>query len=93
MQIGNFDLQAKVLIVAEIGNNHEGNFEIAKELVREAAKCGVAAVKFKPSTLSITLADRMWRGSSGLSLFELSHEQFGELLNWPVHSVRCFLTF
>ena len=47
MRIGQFDLRRKTFIVAEIGNNHEGNLEIARELVRQAAKSGVDAVKFQ----------------------------------------------
>lgn len=34
-------------IVAEVGNNHQGKLEIALEMVREAARCGVDAVKFQ----------------------------------------------
>ena len=34
-------------IVAEIGVNHEGNSGVAADLIREAAKCGVDAVKFQ----------------------------------------------
>lgn len=34
-------------IVAEIGNNHEGSFAIAKKLIQKAAKTGVNAVKFQ----------------------------------------------
>jgi len=34
-------------IVAEIGNNHQGEFDIAKQMVDEAAKAGVQAVKFQ----------------------------------------------
>ena len=30
-----------------MGNNHEGNFTIAKKLVHQAAKAGVDAVKFQ----------------------------------------------
>ena len=47
MKIGNFDLTQEVLVVAEIGNNHEGNFDVAKQLVASAADCGVNAVKFQ----------------------------------------------
>jgi N,N'-diacetyllegionaminate synthase len=36
-----------VIVVAEIGNNHEGNFELAQRLIREAAGCGADAVKFQ----------------------------------------------
>ena len=34
-------------VIAEIGNNHEGSFDRAKKLVREASKVGASAVKFQ----------------------------------------------
>jgi len=34
-------------VIAEIGNNHQGSVEKAKELIRVAADCGVDAVKFQ----------------------------------------------
>ena len=37
----------KILIVGEIGNNHEGCFKTAKKLINMAAKAGVDAVKFQ----------------------------------------------
>jgi len=36
-----------VLIVAEIGNNHEGSFDIAQIMIGNAAKAGADAVKFQ----------------------------------------------
>ena len=47
MKIGAFDTADQVCVVAEIGNNHEGSFEVAKQMVRAAADCGVDAVKFQ----------------------------------------------
>ena len=47
MKIGNFDTDKKVLIIAEIGNNHEGDFSLAKELVSIAAEAGADSVKFQ----------------------------------------------
>jgi len=79
MQIGNFDLENKVLIVAEIGNNHEGNFEIAKELVRQAAASGVAAVKFQTFSTEYFTSRSDPARFARLKSFELSHEQFTEL--------------
>jgi sialic acid synthase len=35
----------RTLIIAEIGQNHQGDIEIAKELIRTAKLCGVDAVK------------------------------------------------
>lgn len=43
---------AKTLIIAEAGVNHNGELEIAKELVREAKKCGADIVKFQTAKLS-----------------------------------------
>lgn len=37
----------KVYICAEIGCNHNGDFNIAKEMVKTAKECGVDAVKFQ----------------------------------------------
>ena len=37
----------KPLIIAEIGNNHEGNFNNALKLIDAAKKSGVDAVKFQ----------------------------------------------
>lgn len=34
-------------VIAEIGHNHQGNLETAKELFRQAAACGVSAVKLQ----------------------------------------------
>jgi N-acetylneuraminate synthase len=37
----------KVFIVAEIGCNHNGKFELAKKMIEIAKECGVDAVKFQ----------------------------------------------
>ena len=39
--------EGKVFIIAEIGGNHEGNFEYAKKLLLDASKTGADAVKFQ----------------------------------------------
>ena len=41
------NLFKRTFIVAEVGNNHEGNFNLAKKLIFEAKQCGVDAVKFQ----------------------------------------------
>ena len=49
-------MKKPTFIIAEIGNNHEGNFVLAKKLVTLAAKAKVDAVKFqvfKPDTLAV----------------------------------------
>ncbi len=47
MKIDNIDLNKKVLVVAEVGGNHGGDFQLAKKYVEEAAKTGADAVKFQ----------------------------------------------
>ena len=47
MLIENFDLSKNVLIIAEIGNNHEGIYTLAEELIGLAVESGVDAVKFQ----------------------------------------------
>lgn len=79
MRIGEFDLEKKVLIVAEIGNNHEGNFNLAEDLVRKAAECGVDAVKFQTFRTERLVAPSDGRRFQQLKSFELSYAQFMEL--------------
>lgn len=47
MRIGGVDLAHDVLVVAEIGNNHEGDVALAERLIELAAQAGVQAVKFQ----------------------------------------------
>ncbi len=79
MKIGTVDLTRRVLVVAEIGNNHEGRLDVALRLVREAARCGVDAVKFQTfRTEHFVLpsdAERFRR----LKSFELPPDAFGQL--------------
>jgi len=36
-----------IFIIAEVGVNHNGDLELAKKLIREAARCGADCVKFQ----------------------------------------------
>ena len=47
MKIGSIDLDDTIMIVAEIGNNHEGSVSIAEEMIGRAAEAGADAVKFQ----------------------------------------------
>ena len=42
----------KTLIIAEAGVNHNGELEIAKQLAKEAKRCGADSVKFQTAKLS-----------------------------------------
>ena len=47
MELFGKDLSEDVVIVAEVGVNHEGNINKALELVHMAAESGADAVKFQ----------------------------------------------
>lgn len=45
MKIGNFNLAERPFLIAEIGNNHEGNPDVALKLAAAAVEAGADAVK------------------------------------------------
>ncbi len=47
MKIFNIDLNKNILIIGEIGINHEGNLQEAKKILKLAASSGLDAVKFQ----------------------------------------------
>lgn len=47
MKIGRHDTDSRVVIIAEIGNNHEGSVARAEEMIGRAAEAGADAVKFQ----------------------------------------------
>lgn len=79
MIIGNRDTSRRVLVVAEIGNNHEGRFEVAQELVRRAAECGVDAVKTQTFRTEHYVSCQDAARFARLKSFELSEAQIGAL--------------
>src|SRR5437773_2525888 len=79
MKIGSFDTSERVLLVAEIGNNHEGDVSVARELVEQAAASGADAVKFQTfrteHLVRSTDAERFAR----MKRFELAADDFASL--------------
>ena len=47
MRIGSKELGDECYVIAEIGHNHGGDLEVAKDMIYVAAKCGADAVKFQ----------------------------------------------
>ncbi|GAB6161244.1 N-acetylneuraminate synthase [Desulfothermus naphthae] len=47
-------------IVAEIGNNHQGNFELAVKLIEKAKEAGVDAVKFQKRDINSLLTKHLY---------------------------------
>jgi N,N'-diacetyllegionaminate synthase len=69
----------KIFIVAEIGNNHEGNFKNAKKLINEAEKCGVDAVKFQTFIPELYVSKKNKKRFKLIKKFQLSFKQFKQL--------------
>lgn len=79
MKIGPWQTDETVLVIAEIGNNHEGDFELAGEMLRLAAEAGAGAVKFQtivPEKLVVSTDEARIKQ---LKRFQFSYKQFEEL--------------
>jgi N,N'-diacetyllegionaminate synthase len=79
MIINNFDTEKKVFIVAEIGNNHEGNYSVAEEMIGKAAEAGVDAVKFQTFIPELYVSSADTSRLERLRGFQLSFDQFEQL--------------
>ena len=75
MFIHNHNLKKDVFIVAEIGNNHEGNFQHALDLVDAASYTGVNAVKFQTCIPENFYALTEFSRIQKLNKFKLSREE------------------
>ncbi len=79
MKIDHFDLDERILIVAEIGNNHEGDFALAQDLIGLAAEAGAHAVKFQTFTTDQFISPHDAERFLRLKSSELSPDQFEQL--------------
>ena len=85
-----------VFIIAEVGVNHNGDLELAKKLIKEAARCGADCVKFqtfkadklvtkaakKANYQSLNIKDSDNSQYNMLKNLELSHNDHLELLDY-----------
>ena len=67
------------MVVAEIGNNHEGNLGLAEELVHLAKEAGVDAVKFQTFRTDAFASRSDEVRYQRLKSFELTQPQFSSL--------------
>jgi len=79
MKIGGFDTDRAVLIIAEIGNNHEGSYVLAEELIGRAAEAGADAVKFQSIVPEKLVSPKEVDRLAQLRRFSLSNEQMEKL--------------
>ncbi|KAL4613235.1 sialic acid synthase [Arapaima gigas] len=90
-------------IIAEIGQNHQGDMEIAKKMIRMAKECGADCAKFQKSELEFKFNRRAlerpysskhsWGRTYGEHKrhLEFSHEQYKELQKYA-EEVGIFFT-
>lgn len=79
MRIGSIDLEKEVLIVAEIGNNHEGSCALAEEMIERAAAAGAGAVKFQTFRTEHYVTSRNKARFEQLKSYELTFAEFARL--------------
>ncbi|CAM8355643.1 N-acetylneuraminate synthase family protein [Candidatus Methylopumilus planktonicus] len=80
LQIGDFLIndQSPTFIIAELGNNHNGDIGLAKELVNLAVEAKVDCVKFQMRDLSSLYSNQ---GKSGEAGYDLGSQYTLDLLN------------
>lgn len=80
LQLGDFLItdQNPTFIIAEVGNNHNGDFGLAKELVDLAVEAKVDCVKFQMRDLSSLYSNQ---GKSGEAGYDLGSQYTLDLLN------------
>ena len=79
MKIGSVDLDDEVLVIAEIGNNHEGNFEVAAQMIEAAAIAGAQCVKFQSITPEKLIAPEDTDRLKQLNQYALDENSFCRL--------------
>ncbi len=82
----------KPLIIAEIGNNHEGSFKNALKLIDAAKKCGVDAVKFQTFKTHLYYSNQDIKRLKRLKKFELSFDQFSKLAKYAKKKNLIFIS-
>ena len=79
MKFSNIDTDKTVFIVAEIGNNHEGNFSVAQKMISSAANAQADAVKFQTFIPEYYCDALNLERRSILKKFQLTFSQFEKL--------------
>jgi N,N'-diacetyllegionaminate synthase len=79
MNISLQDLTQKVFIIAEIGNNHEGDLNVALKMIESAAEAGADAVKFQTIVPELLVSASETERIARLKQFQFTQSQFGEL--------------
>jgi N,N'-diacetyllegionaminate synthase len=76
MKIGPHDLDQSVLVIAEVGNNHEGSYARAEEMIGRAKAAGAGAVKFQTIVPDRLVSAAETARIAQLTRFQFSYAQF-----------------
>jgi N,N'-diacetyllegionaminate synthase len=79
MHLGAVELDHRVLVIAEVGNNHEGDLAVARKLVDASARAGADAVKFQIFRTEHYVSSSDAARFARLKAFELGNDAFREL--------------
>ena len=79
MKIENCDTEKEALVIAEIGNNHEGSYALAEEMIGLAAQAGAGAVKFQTIIPERLVSSEQKERIEQLKRFQLTYNEFEKL--------------
>jgi len=78
-----------VFIIAEIGNNHNGDLNMAKKLIMEAAWIGADAVKFQKRTLSeVFIQDMLSRPQTSSRALGATYGEYRQKLEFNERQLK-----
>ena len=92
MKIGNLNLNTDIMIIAEIGNNHEGNFDLAKEMIIEASNAGADAVKFQTIQPEKLVSIKETKRIHQLKKFQFTNNEYKKLFETAKKNNIMFLS-
>lgn len=81
MIIETHNTDKKVLLVAEIGNNHEGSYALAEDMIGHAKESGADAVKFQTFIPELFVSRENKARFDRLKKFQLQFSEFESLAN------------
>ena len=92
MLINKINTKNKVMIIAEVGNNHEGSYALADELAGLAIESGADAVKFQTFKTELYVDQSDKNRFEMLKKFELRHKDFEKLSHYTKKSGSLFIS-
>lgn len=92
MRIGDHDLDDRVFVMAEIGNNHEGSVALAEELIGLAAEAGADAVKLQTIEPELLVSPQETERVAQLTRFRLDDDDWPRLAGVAADAGVAFLS-